>query len=122
MAKKKSAKPLARKKDTSFGSVMVDHMNVPATAVPKAGLVLTLSLEEGLRLQLSLHQALWELNRLDRRLPASRQKGVALAFYPNQDRLTVNMGTIQPSTPAAKTKVKAKKKKGKRKETDTELD
>jgi hypothetical protein len=118
MAKKKSAKPLARKKDTSFGSVMVDHMNVPATAIPKAGLVLTLSLEEGLRLQLSLHQALWELNRLDRRLPASRQKGVALAFYPNQDRLTVNMGTIQPSTPASK----AKAKKGKRKETDTELD
>jgi hypothetical protein len=120
MAKKKSAKPLTRKKDTSFGSVAVGHINVPASAIPKAGLVLTLSLEEGLRLQLSLHQALWELNRLDRRLPASRQKGVALAFYPNQDRLTVNMGTIQPSTPAGKTKAKAKK--GKRKEKDTELD
>jgi hypothetical protein len=122
MAKKKSAKPLTRKKDTSFGSVAVGHVNLPASAVPKAGLVLTLSLEEGLRLQLSLHQALWELNRLDRRLPASRQKGVALAFYPNQDRLTVNMGTIQPSTVKSKTTAKAKVKKGKRKEKDTELD
>jgi hypothetical protein len=120
MAKKKSAKPLTRKKDTSFGSVTVGHKNVPASAVPKTGLVLTLSLEEGLRLHLSLHQALWELNRLDRRLPASRQKGVALAFYPNQDRLTVNMGTIQLSNPKSKAKPKAKK--GKRKEKDTELD
>jgi tmRNA-binding protein len=120
MAKKKSANPLKRKKDTSFGSVMVNHMNVPATAVPKAGLELTLSFEESLRLQLSLHQALWELNRLDRRLPTSRQKGVALTFYPNQNRLTVNMGTIQGSTSTGK--ARAKKGKGKRKEKDTELD
>jgi hypothetical protein len=119
MAKKKPAKRLTRKKDTSFGSVIVDHMNVPASAVPTAGLMLTVSLEEGLRLQLSLHQALWELNRLDRRLPASRQKGVALTLYPKQNRLTVNMGTLEESTTAA---AKPKGKKGQRKERDTEMD
>ncbi len=116
MAKKKSPK-LQRKKDTSFGSVYFDRTNLPTPATASTGFVLNLSLEEGLRLQLSLHQALWELNRLDRRSPASRQKGVALTMYPQQNRITVNMGTLKESSPP-NPKVKTKKKRSKAKEPD----
>lgn len=132
MPKKSTKKKLQRKKDTSFGSVYFDHSNMPAAATMSTGFVINLSLDEGLKLQLSLQQALGELNRLDRRLPASRQKGVALTMYPEQNRMMINMGSLKESAlPNAQFQVnKAKvvkkstkvKKKAKRKERDTELD
>ncbi len=134
MAKKKPKKKLQRKKDTSFGSVYFDHTNLPAGVTASTGFVLNLSLDEGLKLHLSLQQALGELNRLDRRLPASRQKGVALTMYPQQNRITVNMGSLKESAqPNAQVKVnKAKKTKkvkkvkkanrSRAKERDTEID
>ena len=97
MAKKKTKGMLQRKKDTSFGSVYIDHTNLPAAAAASKGFVVNITLEEGLKLQLSLQQALGELNRLDRRLPASRKKGVALTMYPEQNRITVNMGSLKES-------------------------
>lgn len=103
MAKKK--KPLLRKKDTSFGSAYYDHTNLPLPDQGRTGTVVHLSLEEGLKLQLSLQQALWELNRLDRRSPASREKSVALTLFPAQKRIMVNMGTLKyPSRPNLKDK------------------
>jgi len=107
MAKKKKAKKLERKKDTSFGSVFYDHTNLPVPVEGRTGLVLHLSLEEGLKLQLSLQQALWELNRFDRRSQASRKKSVALTMYPQQNRITVNTGTLKEASPPG---VKEKKK------------
>jgi hypothetical protein len=131
MPKKSTKKKLQRKKDTSFGSVYFDHTNLPAAATASTGFVLNLSLDEGLKLYLCLQQALGELNRLDRRLPASRQKGVALTMYPQQKRIAVNMGSLQETVlPNAQVQGnKAKKAKGvkklnkpKPKERDTELD
>jgi hypothetical protein len=92
MAKKKT---LRRKKDTSFGSSYYDHTNLPLPEEGRTGVVVHLTLEEGLKLQLSLQQALWELNRLDRRSPASREKSVALTLFPAQKRIMVNMGTLK---------------------------
>lgn len=131
MPKKSTKKKLQRKKDTSFGSVYFDHSNLPAAATASKGFVLNLSLDEGLKLQLCLQQALGELNRLDRRLPASRQTGVALTMYPEQNRITVNMGSLKESAlpnaqfqvnKAKEAKKNTKVKKAKRKERDTELD
>jgi hypothetical protein len=94
MAKKK-AKALLRKKDTSFGSAYYERTSVPLPVEGRTGLSVHLSFEEGLKLQLSLQQALWELNRLDRRSPRSRSKSVALTMFPHQNRITVNMGTVK---------------------------
>ena len=45
-----------------------------------------LTLDEGLKLHLALLQALSELNRLDRRSPRSRARGIRFSLYPNQNR------------------------------------
>jgi hypothetical protein len=94
MAKKK-AKALLRKKETSFGSAYYERTSLPVPAEERTGLSVYLTFEEGLKLQLSLQQALWELNRLDRRSQRSRSKGVALTIFPHQNRIMVNMGTLK---------------------------
>jgi hypothetical protein len=93
MAKKK--KELLRKKETSFGSAYYDRQSLPLPVEGRTGLSVHLSFEEGLKLQLSLQQALWELNRLDRRSPRSRSKGIALTLFPHQNRIMINMGTLK---------------------------
>jgi hypothetical protein len=102
----KKTEALLRKSETSFGSSYYDHTNLPLPENGRTGIVIHMSLEEGLKLQLSLQQALWELNRLDRRSPRSRAKGVALTVFPHQERIMVNMGTLKhPSRPNAQPEI-----------------
>ncbi|QDT70967.1 hypothetical protein [Lacipirellula limnantheis] len=102
MAKKKRSE-LLRKSDTSFGSAFYDSTNLPVDETKRSGFQIRLRLEDGLKLQLSLQQALWELNRLDQRSPRSREQGVALTFFPHQKRIMVTHGVLKyPSRPNLK--------------------
>jgi hypothetical protein len=57
-----------------------------------------LTLDEGLKLHLALLQALSELNRLDRRSPRSRARGIRFSLYPNQNRLMVEQGSVKDNS------------------------
>jgi hypothetical protein len=47
---------------------------------------------------LALLQALSELNRLDRRSPRSRARGVRFSLYPDQNRLMVEQGSVKDNS------------------------
>ena len=97
MAKKKAAK--ARKKSiNSYGVVFLDNIEptIPVTG-PKP-IQLSMTIDEGLKLHLSLLQALSELNRLDRRSAESRRQGVTLSLFPDQNRLMVERGHVRDNS------------------------
>ncbi|BBO33367.1 hypothetical protein PLANPX_2979 [Lacipirellula parvula] len=43
---------------------------------------------------MALLQGLSELNRLDRRSPKSRARGIRFSLYPNQNRSMVGQGSV----------------------------
>jgi hypothetical protein len=97
MAKKKATK-LRRKSENSYGVVFLDHID-PAIAAPgRKSITLSMSIDEGLKLHLALLQALSELNRLDRRSPKSRSRGVRLSLFPDQNRIMVEQGEVKDTS------------------------
>jgi len=97
MAKRKSVTP--RKKSVhSYGVVYLDHIDPTIPVEGRKPISISMTIDEGLKLHLALLQALSELNRLDRRSPKSRGRGVTLALFPDQKRLMVEQGTIKDNT------------------------
>lgn len=93
MAKKKAAKP-RRKSVNSYGVVYLDHIEPAIPVEGRKPIAIGLSIDEGLKLHLALLQALSELNRLDRRSPQSRSRGVRLSLFPDQNRMMVEQGDV----------------------------
>lgn len=98
MAKKKSSVQPRKKRALSYGAVYLDQIAPPIAAIGRKPFEIDLTLEEGLKLHLALLQALSELNRLDRRSPSSRARGVRLALYPDQNRLMVEQGSVKDNS------------------------
>jgi hypothetical protein len=100
MAKKKkasSAKP-REKRPQSYGVIFLDQIAPPIPANGRKPVEIDMTLDEGLKLHLALLQALSELNRLDRRSPHSRARGIRFSLYPDQNRLMVEQGSVQDNT------------------------
>jgi hypothetical protein len=97
VAKKKSSK-LPRKSVNSFGVVYLDHIEPPIATEGRKPIHLNLTIDEGLKLHLALLQALSDLNRLDRRSPRSRARGVMLSLFPDQNRIMVEQGVVKDNT------------------------
>lgn len=97
MAKKKkkatSAK-LREKSEHSYGVIFLDQIKPPIAVEGPKPIEIDMTLDEGLKLHLALLQALSELNRLDRRSPRSRSRGVRFSLYPDQNRLMVEQGSV----------------------------
>jgi hypothetical protein len=97
MAKKKATK--TRKKGAnSYGAVFLDHIDPAIPVEGRKPIAINMTIDEGLKLHLALLQALSELNRLDRRSPASRGRGVRLSLFPDQNRLMVEQGEVRDNT------------------------
>jgi hypothetical protein len=96
MAKKKKAKAvkLREKRPQSYGVIYLDQINPPIPVAGPKAIEIDLTLHEGLKLHLALLQALSELNRLDRRSPQSRARGIRFSLYPDQSRLWVEQGSV----------------------------
>ncbi len=97
MAKKKSAKA-RRKSVNSYGVVYLDHIEPSIPAEGRKPVVIGMSIDEGLKLHLALLQALSDLNRLDRRSPKSRARGVRLALFPDQNRRMIEQGDVRDNS------------------------
>jgi len=97
MAKKKSKK-LPRKSVSAFGVVYLDHIDPAIPVADRKPISLAMTVDEGLKLHLALLQALSELNRLDRRSPRSRSKGVTLSIFPDQNRMMVEHGDVRDNS------------------------
>jgi len=97
MAKKKSKKPL-RKSANNFGVVYLDHIDPAIPVEARKPINISMTIDEGLKLHLALLQALSDLNRLDRRSPRSRARGVTLALFPDQNRMMVEQGEVKDTS------------------------
>ncbi len=97
MAKKKAKKPM-RKSANSYGVVYLDHITPAIPVEGRKPISINMTIDEGLKLHLALLQALSELNRLDRRSPQSRGRGVTLSLFPEQNRLMVEQGEIKDTS------------------------
>ena len=96
MAKKKKAKSakLREKNPQSYGVIFLDQIAPPIPVSGPKPIEIDMTLDEGLKLHLALLQALSELNRLDRRSPRSRSRGIRFSLYPDQNRLMVEQGSV----------------------------
>jgi len=97
MPKKKVAK-LREKKAHSYGVIFLDQI---APSIPVEGrkpIEIDMTMDEALKLHLGLLQALTELNRLDRRSPKSRARGIRLSLYPDQNRMMVEQGSVKDNS------------------------
>ena len=97
MPKKKVAK-LREKKAHSYGVIFLDQI---APSIPVEGrkpIEIDITMDEALKLHLGLLQALTELNRLDRRSPKSRARGIRLSLYPDQNRMMVEQGSVKDNS------------------------
>jgi hypothetical protein len=98
MAKKKAAKKPLRKPLNSYGVVYLDHIEPAIPVESRKPVSISMTIDEGLKLHLALLQALSELNRLDRRSPRSRARGVTLSLFPDQNRMMVQQGEVKDVT------------------------
>lgn len=97
MAKKKAGKP-RQKSVNSYGVVYLDHIEPAIPAEGRKPFAINMTIDEGLKLHLALLQALSDLNRLDRRSPDSRRRGVRLALFPDQNRLMIERGIVKDNS------------------------
>ena len=96
--KKKKVTKLREKKALSYGVIFLDQI---APSIPVEGrkpIEIDMTMDEGLKLHLGLLQALTELNRLDRRSPKSRARGIRLSLYPDQNRMMVEQGSVKDNS------------------------
>ena len=95
---KKKVTKLREKKALSYGVIFLDQI---APSIPVEGrkpIEIDMTMDEGLKLHLGLLQALTELNRLDRRSPKSRARGIRLSLYPDQNRMMVEQGSVKDNS------------------------
>jgi hypothetical protein len=91
------------KKKQSFGGVQVARVRpAPTDQNPKAMHVI-LSLEEALKLRLSLDQVLLKLNSYNRARREGRRGAVDVCIYPSRRRLVIFEGKL-PKPAAASTR------------------
>lgn len=96
--KKKKVAKLREKKAHSYGVIFLDQI---APSIPVEGrkpIEIDMTMDEALKLHLGLLQALTELNRLDRRSPKSRARGIRLSLYPDQNRMMVEQGSVRDNS------------------------
>ena len=100
MAKKKkqSAPRVREKRAQSYGVIFLDQIAPPIPVASRKPIQIDMTLDEGLKLHLALLQALSELNRLDRRSPKARARGVRFSLYPDQNRMMVEQGSVLDNT------------------------
>jgi len=98
MAKKKKVLKPREKRAQTYGAVYLDQIAPPIPVTGRKPIEIDITLDEGLKLHLALLQALSELNRLDRRSPRSRARGVRLSLYPDQNRLMVEQGSVKDNS------------------------
>jgi hypothetical protein len=98
MAKKKKVLKPREKRAQSYGAVFLDQITPPIPVTGRKPIEIDITLEEGLKLHLALLQALSELNRLDRRSPQARARGIRLALYPDKNRLMVEQGSVRDNS------------------------
>jgi hypothetical protein len=97
--KKKPAVTRVREKRTqSYGAIFLDQIAPPIPVAGRKPIQIDMTLDEGLKLHLALLQALSELNRLDRRSPQSRARGVRFSLYPTQNRMMVEQGSVKDNS------------------------
>ena len=96
--KKKKASKLREKNPQSYGVIFLDQISPPIPVEGRKPIEIDMTLDEGLKLHLALLQALSELNRLDRRSPRSRARGVRFSLYPDQNRLMVEQGSVKDNS------------------------
>lgn len=97
MAKKKAAK-VRQKSVNSYGVVFLDNIEPSIPVETQKPIAISMTIDEGLKLHLALLQALSELNRLDRRSPTSRARGVRLSLFPDQNRIMVEQGEVKDNS------------------------
>ena len=97
MAKKKAKKP-RRKSAERYGVVYLDQIEPAIPVEGRNPVCLSMTIDEGLKLHLALLQALSDLNRLDRRSPASRARGIKLAVFPSQNRMMIEQGNVKDNS------------------------
>jgi hypothetical protein len=96
--KKKKAAKLREKRSNSYGVIFLDQIAPPIPADGRKAIEIDMTMDEALKLHLGLLQALTDLNRLDRRSPRSRARGIRLSLYPDQNRMMVEQGSVLDNT------------------------
>jgi hypothetical protein len=82
----------------SFGSVRVHRFSPPKEDEWPKAINVHISFEEALRLHLGLGEILGKLNGYNRNTKAGRDSAVNLCLYPQAKRITINEGTVKPSS------------------------
>ena len=100
MAKKKKKKvaKLREKNVHSYGVIFLDQIAPPIPVEGRKPIEIDMTMDEALKLHLGLLQALTDLNRLDRRSPQSRARGIRFSLYPDQNRMMVEQGSVQDNS------------------------
>ncbi|QDT72341.1 hypothetical protein [Lacipirellula limnantheis] len=96
--KKKKAAKLREKKAYSYGVIFLDQITPPIPVNGRKPIEIDMTMDEALKLHLGLLQALTELNRLDRRSPMSRARGIRFSLYPDQNRMMIEQGSVQDNS------------------------
>lgn len=100
MAKKKKKKvaKLREKNALSYGVIFLDQIAPPIPVEGRKPIEIDMTMDEALKLHLGLLQALTDLNRLDRRSPQSRARGIRFSLYPDQNRMMVEQGSVKDNS------------------------
>lgn len=96
--KKKKVAALREKSALSYGVIFLDQIAPPIPAEGRKLIEIDMTMDEALKLHLSLLQALTDLNRLDRRSPKSRARGIRFSLYPEQNRMMVQQGSVKDNS------------------------
>lgn len=98
MAKKKKVAKLREKSDQSYGVIFLDQIAPAIPVTSRKPIAIDMTMDEALKLHLALLQALTDLNRLDRRSPKSRARGIRFSLYPDQCRMMVEQGSVKDNS------------------------
>ena len=99
MAKKKNKATTLREKNAhSYGVIFLDQITPPIPVDGRKPIKIDMTMDEALKLHLGLLQALTDLNRLDRRSPKSRARGIRFSLYPDQNRMMVEQGSVKDNS------------------------
>ena len=96
--KKQAVAKVREKRIQSYGAIFLDQIAPPITVASRKPIQIDMTLDEGLKLHLALLQALSELNRLDRRSPKARARGVRFSLYPDQNQMMIEQGSVKDNS------------------------
>jgi hypothetical protein len=96
--KKKQSAKLRQKRANSYGMIFLDQIAPPISVDGRKPIEIDMTMDEALKLHLGLLQALTDLNRLDRRSPKSRARGIRFSLYPDQNRMMVEQGSVKDNS------------------------